>query len=61
LALPLLATLFIASGLTLAAIVTLILGFILVVASELMDRFLFYTTVVPLSMAGGFFVGTQRK
>lgn len=61
LALPLLATLFISSGLTLAAIVTLIFGFILVIASELMDRFLFYTTVVPLSMAGGFFVGTQRK
>ncbi|MDP3465426.1 MAG: molybdopterin oxidoreductase, partial [Sulfuricurvum sp.] len=60
LALPLLATLFIASGLTLAAIVTLVFGFILVIASELMDRFLFYTTVVPLSMAGGFFVGAQR-
>ena len=28
--------------------------------SELVDRFLFYSTVVPLSMAGGFFVGKQR-
>ncbi|MCX6052670.1 MAG: dimethyl sulfoxide reductase anchor subunit [Campylobacterales bacterium] len=29
-------------------------------ASELSDRFLFYSTVVPLGMAGGFFVGKQR-
>jgi len=28
--------------------------------SEISDRFLFYTTVVPLGMAGGFFVGKQR-
>jgi DMSO reductase anchor subunit len=61
LALPLLSTLFIASGLTTAAIITLTLGFILVVTSELFDRFLFYTTTVPLQMAGGFFVGVQRK
>lgn len=60
LALPLLATLFIASGLTLTATVSLGVAFILLVTSELMDRFLFYTTTVPLQMAGGFFVGTQR-
>jgi len=36
------------------------LAFILVLLSELSDRFLFYSTVVPLSMAGGFFVGKQR-
>ena len=41
-------------------------GFILAIAivimslSELSDRFLFYSTVVPLGMAGGFFVGKQR-
>jgi DMSO reductase anchor subunit len=61
LALPLLATLFIASGLTTDAIVTLCLSFVLVLTSELFDRFLFYTTTVPLQMAGGFFVGAQRK
>jgi len=59
-ALPLLGTLFIASGLNLASILTLGIALLLLVLSELMDRFLFYTTVVPLSMAGGFFVGTQR-
>lgn len=60
-ALPLLTTLFIASDMALASVLTLGAGFILLVLSELSDRFLFYTTVVPLSMAGGFFVGTQRK
>ena len=59
-ALPLLTTLFIASGVNLASILTLGIALILLVLSELMDRFLFYTTTVPLSMAGGFFVGTQR-
>lgn len=59
-ALPLLTTLFIASGLNLASLLTLGIALILLVFSELMDRFLFYTTTVPLSMAGGFFVGTQR-
>lgn len=58
--LPLLATLFIASEMLHAAILTLSIGFLLVLLAELADRFLFYTTVVPLSMAGGFFVGTQR-
>ncbi len=33
---------------------------LLVFASEISDRFLFYSTVVPLGMAGGFFVGKQR-
>ncbi len=61
LALPLLATLFIASDLTLEAITALAIGFVLLVSSELMDRFLFYTTTVPLQMAGGFFVGPQRN
>ena len=59
-ALPLFASLLIASSLMTAATVTLVIGFILVMISELIDRFLFYTTTVPLQMAGGFFVGAQR-
>ncbi|QSZ42308.1 4Fe-4S dicluster domain-containing protein [Sulfurimonas aquatica] len=41
---------------------TWVLGIALLVAfmSEISDRFLFYSTVVPLGMAGGFFVGKQR-
>ena len=42
------------------SIVLLSLAFILVSISEISDRFLFYSTVVPLGMAGGFFVGKQR-
>jgi len=44
------------------AIATIVLVFSLAVAfaSEISDRFLFYSTVVPLGMAGGFFVGKQR-
>ena len=60
LALPLLSTLFIASDLTEQAIGTLGFGFVLLVTSELIDRFLFYTTTVPLQMASGFFIGIQR-
>ncbi|NPA66290.1 MAG: dimethyl sulfoxide reductase anchor subunit [Epsilonproteobacteria bacterium] len=40
--------------------ISLLLGLFLALASELVDRFLFYSTVVPLGMAGGFFVGKQR-
>jgi len=40
--------------------VVLSLALLLSFASEIADRFLFYTTVVPLGMAGGFFVGKQR-
>nr|WP_275854533.1 DmsC/YnfH family molybdoenzyme membrane anchor subunit [Sulfurimonas sp. MAG313] len=55
--LPILVTVIIDSSLA-----PLVLGFALIFMSisELMDRFLFYTTVVPLNMAGGFFVGKQR-
>jgi len=38
----------------------LFIATITALVSELADRFLFYTTVVPLGMAGGFFVGKQR-
>jgi DMSO reductase anchor subunit len=43
-----------------AAGAVLSIAFILMLLSELSDRFLFYSTVVPLGMAGGFFVGKQR-
>jgi formate dehydrogenase iron-sulfur subunit len=42
------------------ASIGLFISLILVFASEISDRFLFYATVVPLGMAGGFFVGKQR-
>ena len=42
------------------SVVSLLLGVLLSFVSELVDRFLFYSTVVPLGMAGGFFVGKQR-
>ncbi len=38
----------------------LLLSVLVSFSSEIMDRFLFYATVVPLGMAGGFFVGKQR-
>lgn len=59
-ALPLLAMLFITSQWGLVSIIALMIGCVFMATSEVLDRFLFYTTVVPLSMAGGFFVGTQR-
>jgi DMSO reductase anchor subunit len=57
---PLLALVFAGSGSF--GYTSFVLGLALVVsfASEISDRFLFYTTVVPLGMAGGFFVGKQR-
>ncbi len=55
--LPLLLTLTIASA---AAPYILGAALILMSVSEFVDRFLFYATVVPLNMAGGFFVGKQR-
>lgn len=58
--LPLLSTLFVnTSSQTIVAMI-LGLSFILAFMSELLDRFLFYTTVVPLQMAGSFFAGVQR-
>ncbi len=60
LGLPLLSILFIASGLTTLAIVTLTLGLIGSFVSEILGRYLFYRTVVPLGLAGNFFAGNQR-
>ena len=60
LALPLLAILFSASGLTGLAVATLIIATIGAFASEISGRYLFYRTVVPLGLAGNFFAGNQR-
>jgi DMSO reductase anchor subunit len=57
---PLLVIVLVSSASFLSATLTLLLALILVFASEISDRFLFYSTVVPLGMAGGFFVGKQR-
>lgn len=58
--LPLLVIVLVEAGISSVAVVMLILGVLLSMGSELMDRFLFYATVVPLGMAGSFFVGKQR-
>ncbi len=58
--LPQIVTIFAGAGMNTASMVVLGLAFVLMVTSELFDRFLFYVTSVPLSMAGGFFVGNQR-
>lgn len=57
---PLLAILFTASGLISLAIVILISAIIGSLSSELIGRYLFYRTVVPLGLAGNFFAGNQR-
>ena len=58
--LPLIVNVLLSSQMFIGAASILGLAFILMLASELSDRFLFYSTVVPLGMAGGFFVGKQR-
>lgn len=58
--LPLLAIVFVSSASFGFASLVLSLSLALMFASEISDRFLFYSTVVPLGMAGGFFVGKQR-
>ena len=55
--LPLLVTVIVENS---AAPLLLGLAIVLMSVSEFVDRFLFYATVVPLNMAGGFFVGKQR-
>jgi len=60
LAFPLLAILFTASGLMTLATVTMVLATLGALFSELMGRYLFYRTVVPLGLAGNFFAGNQR-
>ena len=55
--LPLLVTVMVGSS---VASPVLGLAIVLMSVSELVDRFLFYATVVPLNMAGNFFAGKQR-
>ena len=57
---PILAALFIGSSMTTLSATFLFLALVVTLLSELSDRFLFYVTSVPLQMAGGFFVGSQR-
>lgn len=58
--LPLLVITLVSANSMAGASISLFISLILVFASEISDRFLFYATVVPLGMAGGFFVGKQR-
>jgi DMSO reductase anchor subunit len=58
--LPILSTLFISSGLISLATTTLIVSIVGALTSELIGRYLFYRTVVPLGLAGNFFAGNQR-
>ncbi|MBU1657702.1 dimethyl sulfoxide reductase anchor subunit [bacterium] len=58
--LPLLAIVLVSSATFGAASLVLVFSLAFMFASEISDRFLFYSTVVPLGMAGGFFVGKQR-
>lgn len=58
--LPLLVIILLNSASFTGASIALGISFTLVFVSEISDRFLFYSTVVPLGMAGGFFVGKQR-
>lgn len=58
--LPLLALVLISGSSFFEASIVLGISLALSFLSEASDRFLFYTTVVPLGMAGGFFAGKQR-
>lgn len=58
--LPLLCVALAGIGQTSAAMFAAAAAVLLAMGSELLDRFLFYVTSVPLQMAGGFFVGKQR-
>ena len=60
LALPLLSILFISSDLDDLAMFTLMFATLGALLSELVGRYLFYRTVVPLGLAGNFFAGNQR-
>jgi DMSO reductase anchor subunit len=59
--LPLLALVFAGSGLFGFASIVLLISLVVSFLSEISDRFLFFSTVVPLGMAGGFFVAKQRN
>ena len=58
--LPMLAIIFLANGNLTSSTVLLIISFFGSTFSELIGRYLFYVTVVPLGLAGNFFAGNQR-
>ena len=57
---PLIATIFLANGNINIASVFLAISLVGATFSELVGRYLFYVTVVPLGLAGNFFAGNQR-
>ncbi len=58
--LPMFTIVFIASDMNILSSVILIVSFVGATVSELLGRYLFYTTVVPLGLAGNFFANNQR-
>jgi DMSO reductase anchor subunit len=58
--LPMLTILFLANGSFVAASFILMLSLLGSTFSELIGRYIFYVTVVPLGLAGNFFAGNQR-
>lgn len=59
-ALPLLAILFVASGAVGVGVFLTLIATLGAFISEISGRYLFFTTVVPLGLAGNFFAGNQR-
>jgi len=58
---PMLASVLIVANELFAVQVLLVLAVLSALLSELTDRYLFYVTVVPLGMSGGFFLGKARE
>ena len=58
--LPLLSTVLLSMHATTGSAIMMLFAWLLASGSELLDRYLFYVSSVPLQMAGGFFVGKQR-
>jgi Fe-S-cluster-containing dehydrogenase component/DMSO reductase anchor subunit len=58
--LPIIATIFLANGNINIASIMLAISLLGSTISELVGRYLFYVTVVPLGLAGNFFAGNQR-
>jgi len=59
--LPMVAIVFAAANMGSMAAFILIVALMGATVSELIGRYLFYTTVVPLGLAGNFFAGNQRS
>lgn len=58
--LPLITVFLLSLDLTYLGVMSTFINFALATLSELAGRYLFYTTVVPLGLAGNFFAGDQR-